>query len=90
MLRMCAFRTIAVKQSSKLAIRREINELRPSIMAYWGGRLVVSGLMVGIDLKVTMLYELFSKKRWKLQQNRESWYNLTLSEDICAGVTSLG
>ncbi|KAK9463253.1 uncharacterized protein V1516DRAFT_667266 [Lipomyces oligophaga] len=89
-LRLCAFRDVALKQSNRLATRREISDLRPSSMAYWGGRLVVSGVMVGSDLKFTFLYELFSDKRWKLQQSRESWYDLTISEDICAGVTSLG
>ncbi|KAK9312953.1 hypothetical protein V1522DRAFT_413673 [Lipomyces starkeyi] len=89
-LRMCTFRSIAMKQSNRLATRKEISDLRPYIMAYWGGRLVVSGVMVGSDLKFTILYELFSDRRWKLQQSRESWYNLTCSEDICAGVTSLG
>ncbi|KAK9366021.1 hypothetical protein V1509DRAFT_631400 [Lipomyces kononenkoae] len=89
-LRMCTFRSIAMKKSNRLATRQEISDLRPYIMAYWGGRLVVSGVMVGSDLKYTILYELFSDRRWKLQQSRESWYNLTCSEDICAGVTSLG
>ncbi|KAJ8100737.1 hypothetical protein POJ06DRAFT_210386 [Lipomyces tetrasporus] len=89
-LRLCTFRSIATKQSNRLATRKEISDLRPYIMAYWGGRLVVSGVMVGSDLKFTILYELFSDRRWKLQQSRESWYNLTCSEDICAGVTSLG
>lgn len=89
-LRMCTFRSIAIKQSNRFATRKEISDLRPSIMAYWGGRLVVSGVMIGSDLKFTILYELFSDRRWKLQQSRESWYNLTCSEDICAGVTSLG
>ncbi|KAK9234455.1 hypothetical protein V1525DRAFT_58925, partial [Lipomyces kononenkoae] len=89
-LRMCTFRSIATKKSNRLATRKEFSDLRPYIMAYWGGRLVVSGVMVGSDLKFTILYELFSDRRWKLQQSRESWYNLTCSEDICAGVTSLG
>ncbi|KAK7208167.1 hypothetical protein BZA70DRAFT_273071 [Myxozyma melibiosi] len=89
-LRMCTFRSIAIKQSNRLATRKEISDLRPSIMAYYGGHLVVSGLMIGSDLKFTILYELFSDRRWKLQQSRESWYNLTCSEEVCAGVTSLG
>ncbi|KAK9455412.1 hypothetical protein V1511DRAFT_352463 [Dipodascopsis uninucleata] len=89
-LRMNVFRSIAIKQSNKLCTRREISDLRPYIMAYWGGRLVTSGIMVGSDLRYTMLYDLYSDKRSKLLQSRESWYNLTLSEDICVGITSLG
>ncbi|KAK9450830.1 uncharacterized protein V1518DRAFT_411819 [Limtongia smithiae] len=89
-LRLCTFRSIAIKQSNRLATRKEISDLRPSVMAYWGGRLIVSGVMVGSELKLTVLYELFSDRRWKLQQSRESWYNLTCSEKICGGVTALG
>ncbi|KAK9467966.1 hypothetical protein V1512DRAFT_275092 [Lipomyces arxii] len=89
-LRLCTFRNIAIKQSNRLATRKEFSDLRPYIMAYWGGHLVVSGVMIGSDLRFTILYELYSDRRWKLQQSRESWYNLTCSEDVCAGVTSLG
>ncbi|KAK9480342.1 hypothetical protein V1514DRAFT_326116 [Lipomyces japonicus] len=89
-LQQCTFRSIAIKQSTRLGTRKELSDLRPQAIAYWGGRLVVSGVMLGSELKHTMLYELFSDKRWILQKSRESWYNLTCSETICGGVTSLG
>ncbi|KAK9472993.1 uncharacterized protein V1510DRAFT_116907 [Dipodascopsis tothii] len=89
-LRLCAFRDAAVRQSGRLGVRSELKEVRPTLAAYFGGHLVVAGYTLGSQLTMTMLYELYSDRKWRLQQSRESWYELTVSEDVCAGVTSLG